>query len=154
MTQILSLLSWKPALPETIYLFPQQVDSVNQKTCSGFFKFAFEIKLCWKARPHVIFGPFFGTKRWITFERKKISKIANKVLEKRQWRGSVPNFETKALVVWKLKGKENCENEHRETASFMYNFVQKTNVTVQLWWHFIPTSPLNFFIRFLPEDPF
>ena len=107
-----------------------------------------------KTRPHIIFGPFFGTKRWITFERKKISKIANKVLAKRHRRGSVPNFKTRALAVWKLKGKENCENEHRETASFMYNFVQKTNATVQVWWHFIPTSPLNFFTRFLPEDPF
>ena len=99
------------------------------------------------------FGPFFGTKRWIIFERKKISKIANKLLEKRQRRGSVPNFKTRALAVWKLKGKENCENEHRETASFMYNFVQKTNATVQLWWHFKPTSLLNFFTRFSPEDP-
>ena len=46
------------------------------------------------------------------------------VLEKRQLRGSVPSFKTKAWVVQKLKEKENCENEHRETASFMYNFVQ------------------------------
>ena len=23
-----------------------------------FFKFAFEMKLCWKTHPHVIFGPF------------------------------------------------------------------------------------------------
>ena len=112
------------------------------------------MKFCWKTRPHVIFGPFFGTKRWITFEWKKISKIANKILEKRQRRGSVPNFKTRTLAVWKLKGKENCESEHRETASFMYNFVQKTNATKQLWWHFIPTSPLNFFTRFSPEDPF
>ena len=157
------------------------------------------MKLCWKTRLHVIFGTFFGTTRWITFERKKISKIANKVLEKRQRRGSVPNFKTRALAVWKLKGKENggrahtslytgichpashssdtagwqakmasielwiqwcnahgphCENEHRETASFRYNFVQKTNATVQLWWHFIPTSPLNSFTRFSPEGPF
>ena len=52
-----------------------------------------------------------------------ISKIANTVLEKRQLRGSVPNFKTKALAVRKLKGKEICENERRETASFMYNFV-------------------------------
>ena len=39
----------------------------------------------------------------------------------------MPNFKTKALAVRKLKGNENCENEHREKASFMYNFVQKTN---------------------------
>ena len=97
-----------------------------------------------KTRLHVNFGPFFGTKRWISLERHKISKVANKVLEKRQRRGRVPNFKTKALAVWKLQGKENCENEHRETASFMYNFVQKTNATKQLWWHFIPTLPLNF----------
>ena len=154
MTQILSLLSWKPASPETIFLFPQQVDLWTKKPCSGFFKFAFEIKLCWKTRPHVNFGPFFGTKRWITFERKKISKIANKVLEKRQRRESVPIFKSKAFAVRKLKGKENWENEHRETASFMYNFVQKTNATKQLWWHFTSTLPLNFFTRFSPEDPF
>ena len=45
------------------------------------------------------------------------------VLEKRNLRGSVPNFKTKTLAVRKLKGKENCENEPREMASFMYNFV-------------------------------
>ena len=68
------------------------------------------------------FWPFFGTKRWITLELKKISKIANKVLEKRQRRGSVPNFKTRALAVWKLKGKENCKNEHRDNGiNFMYN---------------------------------
>ena len=50
-------------------------------------------------------------------------------MEKRQLKRSVPNFKTKALAVRKLKGKENCENERRETASFMYNFVQKTNAT-------------------------
>ena len=98
-----------------------------------------------KNTPACHFRHIFGTKQWITLERKKISKIANKVLEKRQRRQSVPNFKTRALAVWKLKGKENCENEHREMASFMYNLVQKTNATVQLWWHFIPTSPLNFF---------
>ena len=65
-------------------------------------------------------------------------------MEKRSLRGSGPNFKTKALAVGKLKGKENCENEHRETASFMHDFEQKTNATKQLWWHFIPTSPLNF----------
>ena len=80
------------------------------------------------------------------------TKIANKVLEKRQLRESVPNFKTKALAVQKLKGKEKCENEHRETASFMYNFVQKTNATKQLWWHFIPTSPLNFSTQFSADD--
>ena len=53
------------------------------------------------------------------------------VLEKRQLRASVPTFKNKALAVRKLKGKGNCENEHRETASFMYNFVQKTNPTKQ-----------------------
>ena len=41
----------------------------------------------------------------------------------------MPNFKTNALAVQKLKGKENCENEHRETACFMHNFVQKTNAT-------------------------
>ena len=66
----------------------------------------------------------------------------------------MPNFKTKALAVRKLKGKENCENEHRETASFMYNFVQKTNATKQLWWHFIPTSPLNFSHGFHQKIPF
>ena len=63
-------------------------------------------------------------------------------------------LKTKALAVQNLKGKENFENEHRETASFMYNFVQKTYATKKLWWHFIPTSPLTFFIQFSPEDPF
>ena len=154
MPQILSLSSWKPALPETFFLFPQQVESVNLNVWSGFFKFAFEIKLCWETRPRVNFGPFFGTKRWIPLERNKISKIANRVLEQRQLRRSVPNFKTKASAVRKLKGKGNCENEHRETASFMHNFVQKTNATKLLWWHFIPTLPLNFFTRFSPEYPF
>ena len=43
--------------------------------------------------------------------------MANQVLEKRPQRGSVPNFKTNALADRKLKGKENCENEHREMAS-------------------------------------
>ena len=58
-----------------------------------------------------------------------ISKIADKVLEKRWERESEPNFETKASAVRKLKGKENWESEHREKANFMYNFVQKANAT-------------------------
>ena len=62
---------------------------------------------------------------------KKISKIADKVMGKRQLRGSVPNFKSKALAVQKLKGKENCKNEHRETANFLYNFAQKTNAIKQ-----------------------
>ena len=73
--------------------------------------------LCWKTRPPVSFGPFFGTKRWIILEQNKIPKIANNVLEKRPLRESVPNLKTKALAVRK------CENEQTETASFMYNFV-------------------------------
>ena len=36
------------------------------------------------------------------------------MLEKRSLRRSGPNFKTKTLTVGKLKGKENCENEHRE----------------------------------------
>ena len=55
--------------------------------------------------------------------QKSLTKIANKVLERRQLRGSLPNFKTKALAIQKLKGKENCENEHRETDRFLYNFV-------------------------------
>ena len=77
-----------------------------KKICSGFFKFAFEIKLYWKTRPHVNFAPFFGTKRWITLEQNNISKITNKVLENKQLRGSMPNSKANALVVWKLKGKK------------------------------------------------
>ena len=61
---------------------------------------------------------FFGMNRWITLEQKKIKK-ANKVLEKRQLRRSTPNLKTKASAIRKLKGKENCENEHRETANYM-----------------------------------
>ena len=63
-------------------------------------------------------------------------------------------YETQTKGSCLFKGKGNCENEHRETASFMYNFVQETNTTKQGWWHILPTSPLNFFIRFSPEDPF
>ena len=66
-----------------------------------------------------------GASGFNLLDRNKIWKIANKLLEKRQLKGRVPNFKTKASAVRKLKGKENCENEHRETASFMYNFVQK-----------------------------
>ena len=125
--------------------FPSKTNLWTKTPCSRFVKFDYEIKFCWKTRLHVNFGPFFGTKRWITLGRKNVYKIANRVLDKRQLKGSVPNFKTKALAVWKLKGKENCENEHRETVSFMYNFVEKTNATKQLWWHFMPTSPLHFF---------
>ena len=66
-------------------------------------------------------------------------------------KGSVPKFKTKVLAVQKLKGKENCKSEHRETASFMFNFVQKTNATKQLRWHIIPTLPLSFSYGFHPN---
>ena len=102
MSRIRSLLSWKPAFQEAFLLSLQLVD-LWIKILLWIFKFAFEIKLCWKTRPHVNFGPFFGTQRWITLDRNKISKIANKVLEKRQLRGSGPNFKTKALAVRKLR---------------------------------------------------
>ena len=62
-------------------------------------------------------------------ERKTISKLAYAVLERRQPRGSVPNFKTMVPAVQKLKGKENCQDKHRQTANFMYNFAQKTNLT-------------------------
>ena len=86
-----------------------------------------------KNTPACQFWPIFWYKTVNNSWTKQDIKIANKVLEKRQLRRSVPNFKTKALAVWKLKGKENWENEHRETASFIYNFVQKTNATKQLW---------------------
>ena len=97
-----------------------------------------------KNTPACQLWPIFRNKTVNNSWQKLDIKIANKILEKRPLRGSVPNFKTNALAVRNLKGKENCENEHRETASFMYNFVQKSNATKQLWWHFIPTSPLNF----------
>ena len=59
---------------------------------------------------------------------KMITKIANSVLEKRQLRRNVPIFETKAVAVRKLKGKE----EHRETANLMCDFYRK------------PMEPRNF----------
>ena len=89
-----------------------------------------------KNTPHVNFGPFFGAKRWITLERKKISKIANKELEKRQLIESVANFKTKALAVRKLKRKRKLWRWTQKNGPFMYNFVQKTNATKQLWWHY------------------
>ena len=52
------------------------------------------------------FWPIF---RYKTFERNKISKFANNILERRQLRGSVPNFKTKALAIRKLKGNEIVE---------------------------------------------
>ena len=45
------------------------------------------------------------------------------------------------------------QNEQREKANFVYYFVQKTNATEQLWWHFISTSQLNFVTQFSPLDP-
>ena len=52
-------------MSETFFCFLSKWNLWTKKLCSGFFKFAFEIKLCWKTR-RVNFGPFFGTKRWIT----------------------------------------------------------------------------------------
>ena len=116
--------------------YPSETFCKNTNIVTGvlenFERIQFKIKLCWKTRPLVIFGLFFGTKRWKTFERKKISKIANIVLEKRQRRGSVPNFKTRALAIWKLKGKENCENERRETPVLCTTLYRK------------PMQPCNF----------
>ena len=78
-----------------------------------------------KNRPACQICPIFGTNWWITLERNKDIKCKHGVGEKMIER-KFANFKTKALAVRKLKGKENCENEHRETAIFMYNFVQKT----------------------------
>ena len=50
----------------------------------------------------------------------------------------MPNFKTKALAV-RLKGKENCENEHRETANFMYTVVQKS-MELQCIQKFLPQT--------------
>ena len=36
--------------------------------------------------------------------------------------------------------REKMTNIAWETASILYNFVQKTNATKQLWWHFLQTS--------------
>ena len=41
-------------------------------------------------------------------------------------------LDTKIPQAATLKGKENCENEHGETVSFLYNFEQKTNATKQI----------------------
>ena len=92
------------------------------------------------------FGNFW-CKMVKTLEQKKISKITDEVSEKRQLRGSVPNFKALTSAIQKLKGKENCENEHVETANFINNFEQKCKATQQLRRHFIPTSNsrLNFF---------
>ena len=106
-----------------------------------------------KNRPACRIWPFLkniGTKLWRTLARKRKSNIANKVLEKKQWRGSLPNCKTKALAFGKFKGKENCENAYREKA----NFAQKTNATEQLWWYFISISQLNLFTWFSPIDSF
>ena len=66
----------------------------------------------------------------------------------------MPNFKTKGLAVRKLKEEENCENERREKASFVYNFVQKSNATEQLWWHFYQLRNWFFFRRFSAKNPF
>ena len=68
--------------------------------------------------------------------------------------GKWTKFKDQGFSRSKLKGKENWENEHREKANFMYNFVQKANATKQLWWHFRPTSQRISFWRFSPIDPF
>ena len=102
-----------PSRSEALRFIDSAKSPSTKKPCSGFFKFAFEIKSCWKTRSHVIFGKFFGTKRWITLEWKKISKIANSVLEKRKRRGSVPNFRTRALAVWKEKKIVKMNTEKR-----------------------------------------
>ena len=50
------------------------------------------------------------------------------VLEKNRLKGSVSNFKTEALAVRKLKGNENCENEHMQRNGHfcVHFFAQKT----------------------------
>ena len=123
-----------------------------KKPCSGFFKLASEIKLWWKTCPHVNFGPFFGTKRWVTLEQHKISKIANNIFWEKTTERKGAKFLDQGIGHSKVKRKRRLWKWTQRTASFMYNFVQKTNATKQIWCHFIPTSPLAFFTRFSPED--
>ena len=78
-------------------------------------------------------GHFFGTKRWITLEWRNISKIANKVSEKGPLREIVSKFQYKGITCSKFKKKRKLEIEQRETPNFLYNFVQKSNATKQLW---------------------
>ena len=69
-----------------------------------------------------------GTKRWISIEQRKISRIANTFWRKDNWEEVCQGISRS-----KVQGKKNCKNEHRETANFIYNFVQKTNATKQLF---------------------
>ncbi len=48
-----------------------------------------------------------------------ISKIANKILETRHQRGSVPNLKGGELAVVELKALEDCQNERREMRIFV-----------------------------------
>ena len=59
-------------------------------------------------------------------------------------------FKANAFAIRKLKGKEKCEKECSEKATFVYNSVQKANATER----FILTLQLNFYTWFSHVDPF
>ena len=87
-------------------------------------------KVMFKNMPTCQIWPIFGTKRSITLERKQISKAIEKNFAK---------FQDQGCIRSKVKRKRKWWNENREKANFVYNFVQKTNATEQLWWHFLST---------------
>ena len=86
------------------------------KTFLWIFKFASEIKSY--VKKHTRMANFSVQNGEKLLNENKISKLTNKVLEKRQLRESVPDFKTKALAIRTFEGKEKCENEHRENEPF------------------------------------
>ena len=96
------------------------------------FKIRFWNKVMLKNKPACQFSAHFSVqngKQLLNEIRYQKSQqgIGEKTTERK-----CANFQDQGISRSKLKGKVNCENEHREMASFMYNFVQKTNATKQL----------------------
>ena len=97
------------SLPDSCFFVSSASRLCGRKNLALDFLICSWYKGMLKNTPACQIGPILGTKRWLSLKRRQMSKIANKLLEKGQLRGNVPNFRTKALAIPKLKGKENRE---------------------------------------------
>ena len=112
-------------------LFPTSVSLCSQRPCAFF--------LIQRPCTRVFFcqtSNAIEIKPTMEKGRQSNMKISQHFLETRFWRAAVPNLGAFRLPDLEITFREGTENLVWETASYLYNFVQKTNETEQLGWNF------------------
>ena len=135
------------------FLFLNRAEEARvYKTSARDFKFSFVFKIWPFMFTNRAFFRKKGSKIWGAGDRQ--SKIPSIVLETRCWWAAVQSSGACQLPTLEIILQERTKIIVRETANFPYNFVQKTNATEQLGWHFWPTLPMIFVTQFSPVDLF